>query len=173
MRNVVCDRFSHRLAEILGVVRPPLIVFTAFAVCLFVVATAATASTSVHIDLRGFGRTLGATPGCPDGQTSIPIVHTNRATVECVISARKLSKVGVDPWRVIESVHAKTALADGTIRTAVTETFTFTRSGGSTATFNGRIIGGTGRYAGASGTVSGGGVGRKGVALWHLTFDFR
>ena len=145
----------------------------ACAVGLFVVAAAATASTSVRIDLRGFGHSLGPTPGCPDGQTSIPIVHTTRAAIDCVTSVRKLSKPGLDPWRIIESVHAKTAFSDGTIRTAETQTFTFTRSGGSTATFRGRIIGGTRRYAGASGTVSGGGAGRYGVALWHVTFDLR
>ena len=91
------------------------------------------------------------------GQTSIPIVHTTRSAVEIVTSVRKLTKSGLDPWRIIETVHVKAALSGGTIRTTEIQTFTFTRSGASTATFRGRIIGGTGRYAGASGVVSGGG----------------
>src|SRR6266576_3986635 len=136
---------------------------------LLAVATG-TASTSLHIDLRGFGQSLGPTATCPDGVTSIPIVHTTRTAMECVTSVRKLTKPGLDPWRIIETVHGKITLSGGTIRTTETQTFIFTRSGASTATFRGRVIGGTGRFAGATGRVSGGGAGRNGFARWRVTF---
>lgn len=147
--------------------------FAACAVGVSVVAATATASTSIRIDLRGFGQSLASSAGCPDGLTSIPIVHTTRSAVDCVISVRKLTKPGLDPWQIVETVRGSLTLPGGTIRTAETQRFTFTQSGASTATFQGRIIGGTGRYAGASGAVSDGGEGRNGVALWHVTFDLR
>jgi hypothetical protein len=91
----------------------------------------------------------------------------------CVTSVRKLTKPGLDPWRIVQSARVTTPLSGGTVRTAETQTFTFTRSGGSSAVFRGRVIGGTGRYAGATGTVSGGGNGRNGVAVWRVTFHLR
>jgi hypothetical protein len=139
-------------------------------VCAVAIANAAG---SVRIELRGFGQSGGLTAACPEGQTSIRIVGTSRSVLDCVTSVRKLAKPGLDPWRIIETVRATTPLAGGTLRTIETQTFTFTRSGASTASFRGRVTGGTGRYSGASGAVSGGGLGRNGVALWRLTFDLR
>lgn len=136
-------------------------------------ASVANAASSVRIELRGFGQSEGLTAGCPAGQTYIRIVGTSRSVLDCVTSARKLAKAGLDPWRIIETVRATTPLAGGTLRTIETQTFTFTRAGTSTASFRGRVIGGTGRYSGASGAVSGGGVGRNGVALWRLTYELR
>ena len=144
----------------------------ACAIGLCVVAIADAAG-SVSIELRGFGQSGGLSAVCPNGRTSIRIVGTSRSVLNCVTSARKLAKPGLDPWRIIETVRATTPLAGGTLRTVETQTFTFTRSGRSTAKFRGRVIGGTGRYSGASGVVSGGGAGRNGVALWRLTYELR
>jgi hypothetical protein len=133
----------------------------------------ANAASPVRIELRGFGQSGGLTADCSEGQTSLRIVGTSRSVLDCATSVRKLAKPGLDPWRIIETVRATTPLAGGTLRTIETQTFTFTRSGASTARFRGRVTGGTGRYSGASGTVSGGGVGRNGVALWRLTYELR
>jgi hypothetical protein len=82
-------------------------------------------------------------------------------------------KPGLDPWRIIATVRATIPLSGGTLRTSETQQFTFTRNGTSTAVFRGRVTGGTGRYEGSTGTVSGGGEGRNGVAVWRLTFRLR
>ena len=140
---------------------------------LTIAATTSTAASSVRIELRGFGQSVGSTAACPWGQTLIPIVHTNRRVVDCVTSVRKLTKLGLDPWRIIEKVRTRIPMSGGTLDTTETQTFTFTRSGASTATFHGRVTGGTGRYAASSGAISGGGTGRNGVALWRVTFELR
>lgn len=128
------------------------------------------ASTSVNIQLRGFGESVGSTAACPDGRTLIPIIHSRSSVVYCVTSVRKLTKPGLDPSRIIETVWGTIRLSGGTLRTIETQTFTFTRSGVSTASFHGRVTGGTGRYAGSTGTVSGSGKGRNGAAIWRVTF---
>jgi hypothetical protein len=103
----------------------------------------------------------------------IPIVHSNRNALYCVTSVRKLTKPGLDPWRIIETVRATIPLSGGTLRTTETQQFTFTQTGASTAIFEGRVAGGTGRYKGSTGTVTGGGKGRNGIAVWRLTFQLR
>jgi hypothetical protein len=135
--------------------------------------TSAIASTSVNIELRGFGESIGPTAACPDGRTLIPITHSRRSVLYCVTSVRKLTKPGLDPWRIVETVRGTIRLSGGTLRTTETQTFTFTRSGTSTTTFHGRVRGGTGRYAGSTGTVSGSGAGRNSTASWRVTFLLR
>lgn len=134
---------------------------------------AGVASTSVNIELRGFGESIGSTAACPDGRTLIPVIHSRRSVLYCVTSVRKLTKPGLDPWRIIETVRGTIRLPGGTLRTIETQTFTFVRSGVSTASFHGRVTGGTGRYAGSTGTVSGNGTGRNSAAIWRVTFVLR
>jgi hypothetical protein len=124
----------------------------------------------VTLRLRGFGQSVGSSAACPAGQTVIRIVGSSRSVLVCATAVRKLTKPRLDPWRIVQSARVTTPLSGGTLRTAETQTFTFTRSGATSAVFRGRIIGGTGRYAGATGTVSGGGNGRIGVAVWRVTF---
>lgn len=131
------------------------------------------ASSAVTLQLRGFGQSVGSSDVCPDGQTVIRIVGSSRSVFVCVTSVRKLTKPGIDPWRIVQSARVTTPLPGGALRTAETQTFTFTRSGASSAVFRGRVIGGTGRYADVTGTVSGGGKGRNGVAVWRVTFRLR
>jgi hypothetical protein len=68
------------------------------------------------------------------------------------------------------ALPATTQLPGGSIRTRETQTFTFASPSRSQAPFRGRIVGGTGRYRGAAGTVSGGGPGHGRVAIWTETF---
>ena len=144
-----------------------------YVVGTFAMATAAMGSSSLNVELRGLGKSVGSTAACPDGQTTVPIIHSNRSALYCVTSARKLRKPGLDPWRIIETVRGTIPLSGGTLRTTESQQFTFTRAGTSNAIFHGRVIGGTGRYYGSTGTVSGGGKGRNGIAVWRLTFQLR
>lgn len=146
---------------------------TACLVGASLVVNAGMASTSVNIELRGFGESIGSTDACPEGRTLIPIIHSRRSVLYCVISARKLTKPGPDPWRIIETVRGTIRLPTGTLRTIETQTFTFGRSGVSTVRFRGRVIDGTGRYAGSTGTVSGNGTGRSSAARWRVAFLLR
>jgi hypothetical protein len=137
------------------------------------VAASASASRTLTIELRGFGQSIGSPAGCPNGLTRIAIVGSRRHAFDCVLTARKLTKAGLDPWRIIETVRVTTQFAGGTIRSVETQMFTFAQASRSTATFRGRVVGGTGRFKGATGAVSGGGQGRNGVAIWHVMFQLR
>ncbi|HXY80917.1 MAG TPA: hypothetical protein VEH55_06070 [Gaiellaceae bacterium] len=143
------------------------------AVCgvLCVLAGGASAASPLTVELRGFGYSLGLTAACPSGLTRISIVGTDRSALDCVTRAQKFTKPGLDPWRIVESVRVTTPFVGGAIYSVETQTFTFTRSQASTAVFRGRIVGGTGRYKGMTGTVRGGGKGHNGVAIWHETFQ--
>jgi len=141
-------------------------------VALCVLAGRASASRPLTVELRGFGHSLGLTAACPSGLTRIVIVGSSRAALDCVVRVQKFTKSGLDPWRIVESVRVTTPFAGGAIYSVETQTFTFTRSQASTAAFRGRIVGGTGRYKGVTGTVRGGGEGRNGVAIWDETFRF-
>jgi hypothetical protein len=128
------------------------------------------------LHLRGFGHPLGATAACPDGRTAIPILTSSGrragSVSECVLSVRKLSKAGLDPWRIVQSAKQTIPLVDGVVRTKVTQTVTFRRNGYSETRFVGRLIGGEGRYAGLTGAISGGGSGHDGMADWLLKLRF-
>jgi len=133
-------------------------------------------STVVRVHLRGFGTPLGASAACPDGRTAIQILTSSgrRAGLvnECVLSVRKLSKPGLDPWRIVQRANQRIPLVGGAVRTKVTQTLTFRRNGHSESRFVGRIVGGEGRYAGLNGVISGGGPGHDGVADWLLRLRF-
>jgi hypothetical protein len=137
------------------------------------VVSGSSASSPMTVELRGFGNSLGLSATCPAGLTQLTIIGSDRHALDCVLSARKLSKPGLDPWRIIESAQVTTPFPAGTIRDNETQTFTFTRSGWKSATFHGDITGGTGRYKDASGTVTGSGTHSGVVAVWHLTFRLR
>ncbi len=142
-------------------------VVIAASVATCVVAAGASASKSMTIELRGFGQSVGSSAECPGGLTVIAVAGTHRHALHCVMTVRKLTKPGLDPWRIVESVRVTTPFPGGAIRSVETQTFTFTRSLRSTATFRGRIVGGTGRFEHATGAVSGGGKGRDGAATWR------
>jgi hypothetical protein len=130
----------------------------------------------VRVHLRGFGQPLGASAACPDGRTAIQILTSSgrRAGLvsECVLSVRRLTKPGLDPWRIVQRAKQKIPLVGGAVRTTVTQTLTFRRDGHSESRFVGRIIAGEGRYAGLTGVISGGGPGHDGVADWLLKLRF-
>jgi hypothetical protein len=130
----------------------------------------------VHVHLLGFGQPLGATTACPGGQTAIPVLAPNGRRVgsvtECVLSVVKLSRFGLDPWRIVQRVRQTIPLQGGAVRARLTETFTFRRIGYSNARFVGRIVGGEKRYAGMTGAISGGGSGDASAAAWLLNLHF-
>jgi hypothetical protein len=140
------------------------------AASVLVAAVGASDYTTVRVELRGFGQSLGMTPACPNGLTRVPIRRSHRYALHCVLSARKLTKPGLDPWRIIESVRVTTLLPRGTLRTRETQVFTFDEDSRSSASFRGRIIGGSGRFRGARGTVVGEGRGTHDSAIWRVTF---
>src|SRR5258708_19544711 len=83
----------------------------------------------VQVHLLGFGQPLGATTACPGGQTAIPVLtSTGRpagSVTECVLSVAKLSRFGLDPWRIVQSVRQPIPLPGGPLPTTFTHTFTF------------------------------------------------
>lgn len=168
------SRLSEHLAGLMESEHNPrmprlrlVLVFVGFA-CL--VVSGAPASSPLTVDLRGFGNSLGLSATCPAGLTQLRIIGSDRHAFDCVLSARKLGKPGLDPWRIIESTQVTTPFPAGTIRDRETQTFTYTPSGWKSATFRGDITGGTGQYKGARGTVTGSGTHSGVVAVWHLTF---
>jgi hypothetical protein len=130
----------------------------------------------VRVHLRGFGQPLGASAACPDGRTAIPILTSSGrragSVSDCVLRVRKLTKAGLDPWRIVQSARQRIPLEGGAVRTKVTQTVTFRRDGHSESRFVGRIIGGDGRYAGLTGMIIGGGPGHDGMAAWLLKLRF-
>ena len=128
------------------------------------------------VHLRGFGQPLGASAACPDGRTAIQILTSSGrragSVSECVLSVRKLTKPGLDPWRIVQRAKQRIPLEGGALRTKVTQMVTFRRDGHSESRFVGRIIGGDGRYAGLTGVISGGGPGHDDVADWLLKLRF-
>jgi len=110
------------------------------------------------------------TASCPAGLTVSTIVGTGGHVSDCVKRAIKMSKAGLDPSRIVESVMVTTPFASGIIRDQETQTFDFAHSGWTTASFRGRITGGTGAFKAATGTVTGTGTQRHGIATWQITF---
>jgi hypothetical protein len=157
--------------------RSVVVAMIAVVASLGTVGASASSSLVVRVHLRGFGHPLGASAACPDGRTAIQILTSSGrragSVSECVLSVRKLSKAALDPWRIVAKVKQTIPLLDGTVRTKVTETFTFRQYGHSKGRFVGRIIGGEGRYAGLTGVISGGGPGHGDVADWLLKLRFR
>jgi hypothetical protein len=154
------------------------VVVAIFVVVASLESTGASGSGSmvVRVHLRGFGQPLGASAACPDGRTAIQILTSSgrRAGLvsECVLSVRRLTKPGLDPWRIVQRAKQRIPLVGGAVRTTVTQTLTFRRDGHSESRFVGRIIAGEGRYAGLTGVISGGGPGHDDVADWLLKLRF-
>jgi hypothetical protein len=130
----------------------------------------------VRVHLRGFGQPLGASAECPEGRTAIQILTLSGrqagSVSECVLWVQKLTKPGLDPWRIVQRATQRIPLGGGAVRTKVTQTITFRRDGHSESRFVGRIIGGEGRCAGLRGVISGGGPGHDGTADWLLKLRF-
>lgn len=129
---------------------------------------------TLELHVRGFGTALPAQTGsgsCPDGRTRLrlSIGSASGSIEECVLFAGKTSYPSGAVRSVVERVRDRYRLPGGTIVTRESHTIRFARDQvHTTAVFSGRVVGGSGRYAGARGTVSGGGPGTGEVGDWTL-----
>ena len=118
---------------------------------------------TLSLTLAGAPANLAATPGCPGGRTSLPIVGRGGrrigSSLVCVGEARKTERPGFAVGTIVEKVVETDVLRGGSVRSRATYTFRFVRPDGSLArvTISGAVVGGTGRYAGARGSMRGAG----------------
>jgi hypothetical protein len=128
--------------------------------------------TTLRLRLRGFGTPLPTQIDqgpCPQGRTLIEI-RPSGSVVGCVRTIRKLDASHYGVKRITQTARETYHLSRGTIRTLETQTIHFARDQRhTTAVFRGRVVGGSGRYAHARGTVTGGGPGIDGHADWLLS----
>ena len=88
----------------------------------------------------------------------------------CVLTIEKAEDSEGHLRRITQTVRETDSLSAGSILSRQTQLFAFSRDGRrSSAAFRGRVVGGTGRYARARGTLSGGGPTTDGVADWRIT----
>jgi hypothetical protein len=138
------------------------------------------------LHLVGWGTPIqGFNPhgSCPDGKFETPIVSSpgNKigSMVECDLAVSKTDK----PTWGVRSTHASIAVTyripGGAIFTDEHRAFLFSRQSTDSKKpirtnghFVGRITGGSGRYAHAHGTVTGGGHGINNAGDWTVTFHF-
>jgi hypothetical protein len=125
----------------------------------------------LRLHLAGFGVPLAATTACPEGQTSIPITLATALRIGtarlCVLAVRKHETGEGGIRRIVQSVLETDSLPGGTLKSVQTQTITFgSDQRHTTAIFRGRVLRGTGRFAGAHGTISGRGPGYENTAAW-------
>lgn len=127
--------------------------------------------TTLRLHLRGFGTPLPAELDkgpCPQGRTRIEI-QPSGSVVGCVRTIRKWAAAHYGVKRISQTACETYHLSGGTLVTLETQTIHFARDQRhTTAAFRGRVLGGTGRYAHARGTVSGGGPGVNGHGDWRV-----
>jgi hypothetical protein len=138
---------------------------------------------TVQLHLRGFGTPLPTQLDegpCPQGRTLIeiqpPVIVIERgagsrsgSVVGCVRTIRKWDSAHYGVKRITQTVRETYHLNGGTLVTLETQTIHFARDQHhTTAVFHGHVIGGSGRYTHARGTVSGGGLSINGHADWHV-----
>jgi hypothetical protein len=115
---------------------------------------------------------------CPQGRTRIPIAAESGRRIGvahvCVLTIRKIEDSGGHLQRIVQTVLETDSLPSGAIVSKQTQTFAIASDlRHSTAVFRGRVLRGTGRYAHARGTLSGGGPTAAGVADWRITVRLR
>ncbi len=136
---------------------------------------------TLRLELAGFGTPLPSEidrGSCPQGRTSIAIhlpTPTRVGTLtECVLTVWQTRRPGGALVRISEHTSDTYALPDGTLATRESHSILFAADPRhTTAIFRGRVIGGSGRYAHARGTLSGGGPGIDGKARWQITMRLR
>src|SRR5919201_3477776 len=135
----------------------------------------------VSYRLVGRGKPLPAqidSGPCPQGRTATAIAGRSGRRVGtaylCVLTIAKVEDSGGHLRRITQTVRETDSLPAGAIVSRQRQVFAFSRDGlRSSAAFRGRVVGGTGRYARASGTLSGGGPTVDGVADWRITVRLR
>jgi len=132
--------------------------------------------TTLKLHLRGFGTSLPTQLDrgpCPQGRTLIQI-EPSGSVVGCVRTIRKWDAADYGVKRITQTVRERYHLGGGYLITLETQTIHFARDQRHTsAVFHGRVIGGSGRYANARGTLSGGGPGINGSADWLVSLRLR
>jgi hypothetical protein len=127
--------------------------------------------TTVQLHLRGFGTPLPTQLDegpCPQGRTLIEI-QPSGSVVGCVRTIRKWDSAHYGVKRITQTARETYHLSGGTLVTLETQTIHFARDQHhTTAVFHGHVIGGSGRYTHARGTVSGSGLGINGHADWRI-----
>jgi hypothetical protein len=127
---------------------------------------------TLQLHLRGFGTPLPTQldqEPCPQGLTLIEI-QPRGSVVGCVRTIRKWDAADYGVKRITQTVRETYHLNGGTLLTHETQTIYFARDQRhTTALFRGNVIGGSGRYAHARGTISGGGSGVNGHADWLVS----
>ena len=92
----------------------------------------------------------------------------------CVLTIEKDEDSDGHLRRITQTVRETDSLPAGSILSRQTQVFAFSRDGRrSSAAFRGRVVRGTGRFARARGTLSGGGPIVDGVADWRVTVRLR
>jgi Tol biopolymer transport system component len=142
---------------------------------------ATAARRTVRFHLLGFGTALPTSIDsgpCPQGRTEIAIVSTAGQRIGtahlCVRTISKLDVPGYGVKRIVQTVLERDSLPGGTIVSRQTQRILFARDQRHTvAIFRGRVVGGTGRYSHARGTVGGGGRAVDGQADWVVTVRLR
>ena len=140
------------------------------------VALATPTATTVRFRLLGFGTPLPTaidSGSCPQGRTVITIASASGARIGaahvCVLTIQKTDLPNYGVRRIVATVLETDSLPGGTIVSRQRQSFLFARDQRhSTASFRGRVVRGTGRYAHAKGMVSGGGPAVEGRANWAV-----
>jgi ferric-dicitrate binding protein FerR (iron transport regulator) len=136
--------------------------------------------TVLRLHLAGFGTPLPTEVDkgpCPQGRTEIRIRSGAGALIGsqsgCALSIGKTDAPNGGLVRITQTARETYVLPGGTIVSLETQTIRFAADQRHTvATFHGRVLRGTGRYAHARGTVSGGGRGFDGKADWLMNIHF-
>jgi hypothetical protein len=109
-----------------------------------------------------------------DGRTRVEIRLPGGASSLCHLFTSKTATSGHDPKSIVDRVIETDALPGGTIISSATYTFRFARDGSrATVSVRGDVFRGTGRYAGATGAVSGGGTQTNGRQRLTITIRLR
>lgn len=127
---------------------------------------------ALELHLQGFGTPLPTQidqAPCPQGRTLIKIQPSGSVT-GCVLTIHKWDEADYGVKRITQTARETYHLTGGALVTLETQTIHFARDQRhTTAVFQGRVIGGSGRYAHAHGTVTGGGPGVNGDGNWTVT----
>lgn len=131
--------------------------------------------------VQGYSGVRGG--GCRDGVSSIPIVTSTGQHVgalsECDLVVSMTKRSNGDVLRTQANMLGSYKLPGGTIRTREQRTFSFARDQIHTyGHFSGHVVSGSGQFAHARGTISGGGPGNTGgpgesdTTHWTVVFHF-
>jgi len=110
--------------------------------------------------IAGDSWNLGRSDGCPDGSVRYGIeTRTGKpigTSTVCVLSSKKTDIAGYGLARIVQRVLETDAFRQGWLRSRLTYDFHYARGGKhATVRLTGVVVGGTGRYAKARGTVTG------------------